>query len=402
MKLFGANKQPEVNADFSYLDSKFIYLDSACQTLRPQQVIDATANYFHEYNACGGRVKYEWGTKVDEKIVETRRRVLSFLDKSDSEYVVVFTLNTSYGINLVLSQLPAKYIKLVTSDIEHNSVFLPTIEAAKKLNIPRQVLSRSADGALEYVANDLKKAVVVLNSMSNIDGRVLQNLDQVVRDVHEAGGVVLVDAAQGISHSRDLLRNSDYDALFFAGHKFYAPSLGIIVIKKSFLLELDIRFVGGGMVDEVDRDHYKLVTADADLPARLEIGLQNFAGIIGLNESIKWQENFKPEGIDNVSHQLALSEFLFKSLADVPTLRLLNKTSSSIVSFYSEKIDSHKLAIYLSAQNIMVRSGYFCCHYFLKNVKNYPPLVRVSLGLHNTMEDMDKFTKILKAIIANL
>lgn len=401
---FFSNTKPAVKSatiDFGYLNSKALYFDSACQTLRPQPVIDAMTEYFQDYNACGGRVKYDWGKKVDEKISETRKQVLSLLGKSDSEYIVAFTLNTSYGINLVLSQLPPKFKKIVTSEIEHNSVFLPTMAAAKRLGIPRVVLPRSPDGALEYDPAHLSEAVIVLNSMSNIDGRALVNLQTIVHDAHQAGGIVLVDAAQSIGHDQELLRRSDFDALFFSGHKFYGPSLGVIVVKRSLVSALDIRFIGGGMVEDVEYETYSLVSSAEDLSGRLEIGLQDFAGIIGLGASIKWQASYKPEGQEGQVHQTTLSRLLFERLAEVPTLRLINSTPSPIVSFYSEKIDAHRLAIYLSSQNIMARSGYFCCHYYLKNLKKYPPLLRVSLGLHNTRQQVDLLLQTLETIILN-
>lgn len=398
------SKKPAIKStvtDFEYLDKKALYFDSACQTLRPQPVINAMAEYFHEYNACGGRVKYDWGKKVDDKVAETRKQVLSLLGKSESEYAVAFTLNTSYGLNLVLGQLPPRFKQVITSEIEHNSVFLPTMEAAKRLGIPRVVLPRSADGALEYAPGDLSEAAVVLNSMSNIDGRPLLNIKDVARDVRAGNGALLIDAAQGMSHGLDLLSSVNYDALFFSGHKFFGPSLGVIVIKRSLLSKLDIRFIGGGMVEDVEKETYSLVSSDEDLPARLEIGLQDFAGIIGLGASIKWQESYKPEGQDKIAHQEELSRLLLERLAKVPTLRLINPAPSPIVSFYSEKVDAHRLAIYLSSQNIMARSGYFCCHYYLKNLKKYPPLLRVSLGLHNTRQQVESFLSTLEAIILN-
>jgi selenocysteine lyase/cysteine desulfurase len=57
-----------------------------------------------------------WGVTLDEKIQETRKKVLAFVGKSASEYTVAFTLNTTYGINLVLSQLPPKFKKIITAD----------------------------------------------------------------------------------------------------------------------------------------------------------------------------------------------------------------------------------------------------------------------------------------------
>lgn len=387
--------------DFAYVDEKKIYLDSACQTLRPQQVMDAMDEYYREYNSCGGRVKYEWGRKLDEKIKETREKVLNFVGKSGSKYAVAFTLNTTYGLNLVLSQLPPKFTKIITSDVEHNSVFLPTMTAAKRLNIPRAVLQRSDDGSLAYGKDDLIGAVVVLNSMSNIDGRELGNLKEITTDLHKTGGIILVDAAQGIGHNQELIRASDFDALFFSGHKVYGPSLGVIVIKKTLLAALDIGFVGGGMVEEVEEDAYRLISDPDDLSSRLEIGLQNFAGIVGLNVCLDWIKNYKPGGVSAQADQKKLTRLLFDELSRIPTLKIVNNSPGPIVSFYSDKIDAHRLAIFLSTQNIMVRSGYFCCHYYLKNVKKYPPLVRVSLGLNNTKEQVESFVKTLQTIIAN-
>lgn len=389
-------------SDFDYLDEKNIYLDSACQTLRPQQVIDAMDEYYYQYNSCGGRVKYEWGIKLDEKIKETRKKVLNFVGKSSSKYAVAFTLNTTYGLNLVLSQLPPKFKKIITSDIEHNSVFLPTMTTAKRLGIPRIVLQRSVDGSLVYEKDDLSESVAVLNSMSNIDGRELVNLKEIAKDLHKTGGIVLIDSAQGISHNQDIIRESDFDALFFSGHKMYGPSIGVIVIKKTLLANLDVGFIGGGMVEEVESDTYKLISDPDDLSSRLEIGLQNFAGIVGLSTSLDWIKNYQQEGVTAQAYQEKLSRSLFDELSNISNIKLINNSPSSIVSFYSDKIDAHRLAIFLSAQNIMVRSGYFCCHYYLKNLKKYPPLVRVSLGLNNTKEQVDFFVKTLQTIMTNL
>jgi len=403
MKLFKTQQQEKEDIqDFQYLDAESIYFDSACQTLRPQQVIDSMVEYFHTYNTCGGRVKYDWGLKVDKIIKETKQRILTLLNKTSSEYVVAFTLNTTYGINLVLGQLPPKFKKIVTSDIEHNSVFLPTIETAKRLNIPRIVLSRSQNGILEYEKENISEAIVILNSVSNIDGRTLLNMKSIARDVHDTSGILLIDAAQGMSHNIELLSSSNFDALFFSGHKLYGPSLGVIVIKRSLLSTLDIKFIGGGMVEDVEKEKYSLVSSQEDIAGRLEIGLQDFGGIIGLNIAIQWLEHYKPEGQDGHSYLTKLSHLLFEKLSEMPTIKLINSGPTPIISFYSEKIDSHQLAIYLSSQNIMVRSGYFCCHFYLKNLKRYPPLVRISLGLHNNEKQVEKFIDVLKKIITNI
>lgn len=399
MALFHTSKAiGEGTKDFGYLDSRELYFDSACQTLRPQQVIDAVNEYYLEYNACGDRVKYDWGIKVDEKVSAARQGLLKLAGKSERDYACAFTLNTTYGINLILSQLPGgDYKKMVTSETEHNSVFLPSITWAKHFGLERVVLARGPDGSLVYEAKDLDKAVVLVNATTNVDGGNLVNAKRLADDTHAAGGIVIFDGAQTMGHDPRVINGVDFDALCFSGHKMYGPSLGVIIIKKKLLGQLDLKFIGGGTVEDVQRDSYTLLR---DEPAsRLEAGLQNFSGIIGLAAAVEWQKSFRPGGKSPQQHQELLANKLFTGLQSIPSLQLLNQTPSSIVSFYSDKIDAHKLAIYLSAQGIMARSGYFCCHYWLDAKKHLPPLLRLSVGLNNTEVQVDTVLETLTKII---
>lgn len=407
MDLFGRKKDDTakrflpIRKDFEFVSEEIIYLDSACQTLRSQPVQDAMFSYFKEFNACGGRVKYEWGKRVDEEVEKTREKTLEYMGKSAKEYQAAFTLNTTYGLNLLLSQLPeGVYQQIVTSEIEHNSVLLPTLMAAKRLGIPRKILPRAKDGSLGYQVEDMSGTIAVLNVASNIDGRVLRNMKALAHDLHKAGGILIIDGAQGMVDHAALLREADFDALCFSGHKMYAPSLGGIIVKRQLLDSLELSFVGGGMVEKLDERSFSVPLNDP--VCKLEPGLQDFAGIIGLGAAFDWLESYRPEGLNREEQKRKLARMVFDGLSSLPGIRLLNAEPSATISFYSEDIDAHRLATVLSQQNIMVRSGYFCCHYYLQNVKNYPPLVRVSLGLHNTENDIRKFLEVMGKIIRNI
>ena len=81
---------------------------------------------------------------------------MDLLKLKEKDYFVSFTLNTTYGLNLLLSQLELPVSKVITSEIEHNSVFLSTIEFAKKHQIERIVLEREEDGSIS-LENDFSK-----------------------------------------------------------------------------------------------------------------------------------------------------------------------------------------------------------------------------------------------------
>lgn len=379
--------------DFKYLPREMIYLDSACQSMRPQPVIDSLTTYYQTYNACGGRVKYRWGQQVDNDLIQTRKQVLHRLGHSGKNYAVAFTLNTTYGINLLLDQLPLRdFSTIITSDIEHNSVFLPTLRISQSRELRRVVLSRTPEGALIYSPDQLHNSIVVVNATSNIDGRGLINLAALIRDCHERGGIVILDGAQTLAHHANIVHNLPFDAICFSGHKLYGPSLGVVVARIDLLKRLEYRFIGGGMVSDVTSDTYTL-TAD-DWSSRLEPGLQAFGEIIALGTALEWLEHQS----NNQAQLHTLAEVLFEGLTNIPGIKPFNTNPSLVISFSSRLHDSHRLATFLSAQGIMARSGYFCCHNYLLHQLKLPPLVRLSLGLHNTVADIDRCLRVLKSL----
>jgi len=223
---------------------------------------------------------------------------------------------------------------------------------------------------------------------------MLRNAKELADSVHAQGGVLILDAAQTMGHDAAFLRDVDFDALCASSHKMYGPSLGFIVIRKAFLRELDCFFIGGGTVSDVRRDDFDLLDSDEEAFARLEPGLQDFAGIAGLSAAIDWLGKQQPDA--------AVAQTLFESLSSNSRLKLLNTAASPILAFYSDRVDAHRLALYLSAQNIMARSGYFCCHYYLKNLKNLPPLLRISIGHHNTTSQAAHVAGVIHQIVNNL
>ena len=196
--------------DFDYLKDGDVYFDAACQSLRPRPVIDALNRYYTEHNSCGERVKYAWGKRTDEIVENARLHALKYLKLKSKEYFTSFTLNTTYGINLILNQIkPELFEKVMTSEIEHNSVFLPVMTFADANHLPREIMQRREDGGIDTEAYDFTKALVVVNAVSNIDGRELVNIKELTKAVHKAGGVLIIDAAQALAHNHELLQKTE-------------------------------------------------------------------------------------------------------------------------------------------------------------------------------------------------
>lgn len=402
--------------DFDYLEEGSVYLDVACQSLRPRPVVEAMERYYYQHNSCGERVKYAWGEKTDELVEGTRKKVLKLLKLKSKDYFVSFTLNTTYGINLLLNEIDAKYVrKVVTSEIEHNSPFLATMATAERLGVPRVVLKRSEDGGLLIdgklsevarswsggvtgdEAMDYKGAVVVVNCAANFDGRRLVNLKEVVKRVHKDGGIVIIDAAQAMAHYHEMLEKTEADAICFSAHKMYAASLGVMVVRRDLMPKLRLSFVGGGMVDDVYEDKY-LLSAEHNkehVYTIFEPGLQAWAEIISLGAAIDWLAGRMKEDKRRLEN---CTEELFEFLRSREKVKMVGSEANPTMSFYVEGMDAHLLGKALGGEGIMARTGYFCVHYYLDKVRQLPPLTRFSLSYATREEDIERVKKALKKL----
>lgn len=381
--------------DFDYLGEETVYLDAACQSLRPKPVVEALERYYFAHNSCGERVKYAWGEKTDELVEGTRRKVLKLLKLKTKEHFVSFTLNTTYGINLILNELDPKLVKkVVTSEIEHNSPFLATMAMSERLGVPRVVLERDDDGTLLMGNEDFAGAVVVVNCAANFDGRQLINLKDVIKRVHKDGGIVVIDAAQAMSHYYEMLEKTEADAVCFSAHKMYAPSLGVIVARRDLVPKLKQTFIGGGMVDDVERDSY-LLSAEGNkdhIYTVFEPGLQAWGEIVALGEAIDWLSARTKEDKGRLK---ACTQELDGFLRSRKKVKMVGNEANPTMSFYVEGLDSHLLGAALGKEGIMARTGYFCSHYYLDKVCRYPALVRFSLSYATREGDVERVKKVM-------
>lgn len=401
----GADAQRDAAAEarpgFAYLPEGEVYLDSACQTLRPQPVIDAVQDYYLHSNACGGRVRYDAGRRVDAEVARTRERTLAALGLTSRRHACAFTLNTTYGLGLLLASLPAGgYARIVTTATEHNAVFLSTIGAARRRGIPRIVLERDDEGRVLTDEEGLRDAIVVVSAMDNVAGVVTPDLPELIASAHRVGGIVIVDAAQAAAHALETLRGLDADAVCFSAHKMYGPSLGVVVATRELLTALDPVIVGGGQVSAVSADDFTLLP---DPHTRLEPGLQAWAEIIGFGAALDWLAGFRSAAGESLEvHEQRLATRLYDGLAALPRLRMIGDAPTPVISILPERVDGHRLAAFLAHAGISVRSGSFCAHHWLIERRGFGPLVRFSLGAHNTDADVDRTLEVMTAMMAGL
>jgi len=398
--------------DFPVLQKKWngkylIYLDNACMTLKPRQVIDAMNEYYNEYPVCGGRSLHRMAKKVDEKVTETREKFRRFLGAQRQEEII-FTRNTTEGLNLVANCLDFKRNDIVlTTDREHNSNLIPWQVQVHKKGIKHIVVYSNPDntfdlpGFEELMSTNRNVRLVSMVHTANLDGYTIP-AKEIIRIAHDHGALVMLDGAQSAPHKPVDVRGLDVDFFALSAHKMLGPSgMGVLYGKYHLLLEMSPFIVGGDTVSDTTYEGAKFLPP----PEKFEAGLQNYAGIIGSGAAVDYLGKV---GLSNIEkHEERLNRLITDGLMDIPGLTIIGPQDpgkrGGIISFTVELPkggDAHDIAIVLDeTENIAVRSGAFCVHSWF-NYRKCEAAVRASLYLYNTEEEAQKFVDALGKTIS--
>ncbi len=378
-----------------------VYFDSACMSLKPDSVVDAMNEYYYEYPACAGRSSHKLGDRATKKVKEARELIAKFIN-AKSEKEIIFVRNTTEAINLLANAYPFKKGDVVLiGDKEHNSNLVPWLVLRDKIGIEVKIIPSNADNTfnLDNFKALIKGAkFVALGHTSNLDGVTIP-AKEIIKIAHENKALVFLDAAQSIPHQKIDVRELDVDFLAFSGHKMLGPTgTGVFYGKQKLLESLGSFLTGGDTVESTTYTDYKFLP----IPEKFEAGLQDYAGIIGLGEAVKYLSGLY--FVDIQEHELKLNNYITEELKKFPQIKIIGPEDpslrSGIINFYIEDTDMHKFAIMLdNMDNIAVRSGQHCVHSWF-NAKKIRNSLRVSLYFYNTEEEVGKFitslTKILK------
>lgn len=395
----------KLRRDFPALSEKgMVYFDTACQSLRPQVVIDAMNAYYLEYPACSGRSMHHLAAKVTQKVEDARIAVAKFLNASKKEEIV-FTRNTTEGINLVANSLSFKPgdVLLIT-DKEHNSNLIPWQKLCRQKGTLLKVVPTHPDGTFDLDGYtkmlDASVRLVAFGHTSNLDGVTLPAAE-IIKLAHKNGSLVLLDAAQSAPHRQLNVKALDVDFLAFSGHKLMGPSgTGVLYGKYALLEKMEPFLVGG---DTVAFSTYESASF-LPPPEKFEAGLQDYAGIIGLGAAVQYLQKVGFDAIQK--HELALTRAITDGINGIQGLHFIGPSDPAlrggITTFYIDGIDSHRIALMLDQMaGIMCRSGQHCVHSWFHS-RGITGSVRASAYLYNTLEEaqllVDNLIKIRKVL----
>lgn len=382
---------------------KLVYLDSACTALKSIAVASATARFYEELGACGGkRSTHLLAQKVEHHLREAREAAADFLN-AETASEIVFTSGTTEAANLIARAFPyeAGRREVILTDLEHNAVFLPFYEAERRGEIELK-FHRTKDARIEPAALSAmlskRTALVCVTRASNVAGGV-QPLAEAIRAAHAHGARVFVDDAQFLSSHREDVRALNADFVAFSAHKLGGPfGLGVLYGKEQELNRLGHYKLGGGAVKSVTWKGERPEVEYLDAPMRFESGVANFAAFPALTAALSMLRSWPEKELR--AHVGGLVQRLCARLAKVPAVRLVGRPEhleqGSLVSFapvhpeFSPQDFNLFLNHELPGRFIAVRAGEHCAH-LLHQSLGLEGTIRASFFAYNTLEEADLF-----------
>ena len=363
-----------------------------------------------------------WGQpgEIQKEIINEVRSVCSgLLNAPPDRYDIIFTSNTTESINLAAESLSNESENgtepvVINTILEHTSNDLPwrMVPNVQIIRLPvdndgfidLKVLERMLREYNKKGQHGKKRIrIVTVSGASNVLG-ICNNLTEISRIVRENGARLFVDGAQLVAHRKIEMEKCGIDYLAFSAHKVYAPfGTGVLLAKKGIL--------------KFSQAEMELITLS---------GEQNATGIAALGKSLLL---LKRIGMDLImKEEQALTVAALHGLSKIPDLTIYGikdpespgfAQKGGVIVFSLKKMMANRVAGELAEQGgIGVRYGCHCAHILIKHLVGVPPafeplqgliaklfpglrfpgLVRMSIGIGTSEEDIDTMIKMLYKI----
>ena len=373
----------KVRADFPILSRTvrggrpLVYLDSGATSQKPRQVLDAEREFYERHNAAVHRGAHLLAEEATDAYETARATVASFIGAQPGE--IVFTKNATEAINLVAyamsnaAALPAtdpaaaRFAvrpgdEVLVTELEHHANLVPWQQLCQRTGATLRWFGLTADGRLDLEALDAligeRTRMVALSHQSNVLGTIPPVME-IARRAHQAGALVLADAAQSVPHQPVDVSTLGVDFLAFSGHKMLGPSgIGVLWGRRELLEVMPPFITGGSMIEVVRMENSTFLPP----PQRFEAGVPMAPQAVGLAAACDYLTDL---GMAHVAtHEEMLTAQALSVLGEIPGVRILGPHGigdrGAAVAFTVAGIHPHDVGQVLDELGIAVRTGHHC------------------------------------------
>lgn len=388
----------QIRKDFPILTQEMnghplVFFDNGATTQKPQVVIDSLVKSYSTCNANVHRGVYKMSRTATQNHEDSRATIASFIGANTEE--ILFTSGTTEGINLIAYTYGEANINegdnIVVTMMDHHSNFVPWQQLALRKKARFTVVPLTDEGDIDR--QSFKKAlaiphtkIVALPHVSNVLGTV-NPIEELIKEIHAVGAIAAIDGAQAVAHMPIDVKKYDADFYTFSSHKMYGPTgIGALYGKASILRAMPPFLFGGEMIENVSTD----ATTFTDIPYKFEAGTPNFIGSVAFAEAVHYLESI---GMDNIEqYEKQLSHYTYTKLSQIKGIQIVGNPSQRdpVLSFIPVTAHPYDLGLFLDQQGFALRSGHHCAEPLMHSL-GLTTTLRLSLGLYNSVEEIDAF-----------
>jgi cysteine desulfurase / selenocysteine lyase len=399
-----------LRADFPVFDRptssgrRLVYLDSASSSQKPRAVIDAVADAYAHHYANVHRGLYELSADADRRYEDARRAVARFIG-APSEREIVFVRNATEGLNLVAYSWGRANVRrgdlILSTEMEHHANLVPWQQLAAETGAAIEYVALTDDGRLAL--DDLRARLargprlVAISHVSNALGTI-NPVAEISALAHEAGALVVLDAAQSVPHMPVDVTALGVDFAALSGHKMLGPSgIGALWGRRELLEAMPPFLTGGSMISRVTLDGAEW----NEVPWKFEAGTPAIAEAMGLAAAIGYLSGL---GMDNVrAHERQLFDAAWGALGELPGVRRLGPDSpdehAAVISFVLDDVHPHDVATIFDREGVAVRAGHHCAQPVMLRY-DVPATTRASFYVYNDLDDVERLVAAIGAVRA--
>lgn len=369
-----------------------IYMDNGATSYpKAPGVAEAMSNFIINIGCNVSRGAYAEAFEAQRVIWELREMLCDLFEGPDPKNVI-FTMNITQSLNMLIKGLLKPGDHVLISSLEHNGVVRPLHQLLDK-GITYDLLPADEEGTLITEGLDAlvkpNTKLIVCTHASNVCGSV-NPLEQIGDFAEKHDLWFVVDAAQTAGVIPVSMKKFKTDAIAFTGHKSLLGPQGVggFVITDEFADALESLIVGG------TGSHSESEIQPEMLPDKFESGTPNTVGLYGLSAAIKY---LKEVGIDKIhEHEMALTARFIDGLINNTGIRIIGKKTTehrtAVVSLDFIGMDNAEMSYYLDKNyGISTRVGMHCAPHAHKHLKTFPQgTVRFSFSYFNTREQVDE------------
>lgn len=371
-----------------------IYLDNAATTKPCKKAVEKilemlTIKYGNPSSL------HEKGLEAEKEVELARTQVAKMLNANPKE--IYFTSGGTEANNIALlggaEAQKRRGKKIITTAIEHSSVYNSTIQL-EKYGFEVEFLLPNSKG--EISVNQLSRAIdanTILVSVMMVNNEVgsilpVEKIKDVIKEKNSPA-ILHVDAVQAFGKFAINVERLGVDLLTISAHKVYGPK-GVGALYKRDGVRISARTFGG------------------EQQKKLRPGTEPVPLIAGFGAAV---ENLVEQKDDNKKISF-LNRYLREKLLKMDDIIINSPTSAAehIINFSTNKIKSETMLHFLAARGIYVSSGSACSKGKKSRVlsimqlssKRIETAIRVSFGRDNTQHDVDELLAALKDGIAQL